>query len=323
MHAVALDPTVLANLRDKTAVVTGAGGGIGADIVKALIANGCNVVLTDLERSRSAVELLIASLPDPSVALFIPANTLDWDQMKALFKKAKEHFGQIQVVIANAGVMESEQVLDMDKLDSNGDLVESSEYFKVLDINVKGTMNSQSSIKCGIYILTVSCEALRQGLFYMKDNDACFPDGSLGSIVMTISTSGYFGATGNAGYISSKHALTGLLRSSQSVANKHNIRINAVSPFCTVTSMMEQFKDSWVAAGLPLNTPNMVADAIIHMAADPSQRGSNYLVGYHELPLEMTKSPNSYLLLAVSNPVKIFAEISFCFLGSRSDTART
>ncbi|KAJ5700363.1 hypothetical protein N7536_003376 [Penicillium majusculum] len=276
MHAVALDPTVLANLRDKTAVVTGAGGGIGADIVKALIANGCNVVLTDLERSRSAVELLIASLPDPSVALFIPANTLDWDQMKALFKKAKEHFGQIQVVIANAGVMESEQVLDMDKLDSNGDLVESSEYFKVLDINVKGTMNT-----------------LRQGLFYMKDNDACFPDGSLGSIVMTISTSGYFGATGNAGYISSKHALTGLLRSSQSVANKHNIRINAVSPFCTVTSMMEQFKDSWVAAGLPLNTPNMVADAIIHMAADPSQRGSNYLVGYHELPLEMTKSPNS------------------------------
>ncbi|OQD85588.1 hypothetical protein PENSOL_c097G08288 [Penicillium solitum] len=260
MHAVALDPTVLANLRDKTAVVTGAGGGIGADIVKALIANGCNVVLTDLERSRSAVELLIASLPDPSVALFIPANTLDWDQMKALFKKAKEHFGQIQVVIANAGVMESEQVLDMDKLDSNGDLVESSEYFKVLDINVKGTMNT-----------------LRQGLFYMKDNDACFPDGSLGSIVMTISTSGYFGATGNAGYISSKHALTGLLRSSQSVANKHNIRINAVSPFCTVTSMMEQFKDSWVAAGLPLNTPNMVADAIIHMAADPSQRGSNYL----------------------------------------------
>jgi NAD(P)-dependent dehydrogenase (short-subunit alcohol dehydrogenase family) len=111
----------------------------------------------------------------------------------------------------------------------------------------------------------------------MKDNTERFPDGSKGSIVLVISTSGYVGGTGVAAYISSKHAITGLLRSSQLVAAQHNIRVNAVAPFVTPTSMVG-FAKQWIDSGLPSNTTQQVANVIAILSQDPERRGACYLV---------------------------------------------
>lgn len=112
----------------------------------------------------------------------------------------------------------------------------------------------------------------------MKDNDpARFPDGSRGSIVLVSSTSGYFGGTGVAAYVSSKHGVTGLLRASQLIAAKHDIRINAVAPFVTPTSMAG-FAAEWSARGNPSNTTEQVATVIATMSQDPDRKGSCYLV---------------------------------------------
>lgn len=124
----------------------------------------------------------------------------------------------------------------------------------------------------------MSIAALRQGIFHMKDNQPVFNDGSRGSILLVSSTSGYFGGTGVAGYITSKHGITGMLRGSQLAAKKHSLRINAVAPFVTPTAMSAGFSTAWKESGLPMNTMEAVARVIGVLAMDPSRSGSCYLV---------------------------------------------
>lgn len=143
MASIQLDPTLLNNIKLKTVVVTGAAGGIGLEIVRLFESHGANVVMADLERARPAAEALIATLPDPSRVIFVPANTLDWAEMKEMFKTAIKTFGGVDTVIANAGVMESHVVLDVETVDANGELLEATEASKVIDINLKGTLSSK------------------------------------------------------------------------------------------------------------------------------------------------------------------------------------
>jgi NAD(P)-dependent dehydrogenase (short-subunit alcohol dehydrogenase family) len=135
----------LEELNGKTVIVTGAGGGIGAATARYYHSHGANVVLADLEQMRSSAEAVVASLAESVRATFIAVNILDWGQMNSLFRLAKEKFGTIDVVVANAGVMESSLVLESQEVDETGDLKEPTEAYKVLDINVKGTLNSQFS----------------------------------------------------------------------------------------------------------------------------------------------------------------------------------
>lgn len=100
------------------------------------------------------------------------------------------------------------------------------------------------------------------------------------------STSGYFGASGVAAYISSKHGVTGLLRASQLWADKYEVRVNGVAPFVTPTSMAA-FHDIWAAKGLPSNTPDGVAAVIAQMALDSGRKGQCFLVSSTALLLHL------------------------------------
>jgi len=98
-----------------------------------------------------------------------------------------------------------------------------------------------------------------------------------GTVVLVASTSGYFGGTGVAAYISSKHAVIGLLRSSQATAIKNNIRVNAVAPFFTPTHITSSYAEKWKEAGLEANTPDGVA-AVIMQASLEKKSGMCILV---------------------------------------------
>lgn len=98
------------------------------------------------------------------------------------------------------------------------------------------------------------------------------------SIVLLASTSGYFGGTGVAAYVASKHGIVGLLRASQTTAQQYGIRINAVAPFFTPTRITAGFSEQWLEAGLEANTPQRVADVIGQVAMDSSRKGSCVLV---------------------------------------------
>lgn len=266
MRPITIDPSLLSSLADKTAIITGAANGIGAETARLFNTHGANVVIADLERTRSTAETLIASMVDPSRAMFVPTNTIEWNQMTHLFRSTVDKFGSVDMMVANAGVMESNPVLDSEDLvDEEGELKESVEAFKVIDINLKGTLNT-----------------LRLALHHMKPNHPNrLAGGSRGSIVLVSSTSGYFGGTGVTAYVASKHGITGLLRSSQLAANAANIRVNAVAPSFTPTQITAGFGGKWRDAGIEANTPQNVAAAIAQTIMDPAMRGNCCLVCFH------------------------------------------
>jgi NAD(P)-dependent dehydrogenase (short-subunit alcohol dehydrogenase family) len=132
----------LPNGKPKTVIVTGGAGGIGAQTIRAFHEKGCNVVIADLPFSKDAANQLVNSLSDPSRALFCPANIANWEDMRSLFREARNRFGQVDIVIANAGLMESTNFFDFEE-DEKGELIESKDSQRVLDVNLKGTLNSE------------------------------------------------------------------------------------------------------------------------------------------------------------------------------------
>lgn len=130
---------LLSSVEGKTVLVTGGAGGIGAETVRLFHKHGANVVIADLLFAEKAAQDLINTL-SPRV-VFIPTDILNWASMLSLFAQTKEKFGSVEFVVANAGLMESKHFYDME-LDAQGELKEPTEAYKVIDVNLKGTMNS-------------------------------------------------------------------------------------------------------------------------------------------------------------------------------------
>ena len=127
----------------KTAIVTGGASGIGAQTVRLMYLQGMNVVIADLERSRGEAEELISSLPDSRRVIFQPVDVCSWPDLRSVFDSTIKNFGSLEIVVANAGIMETREFFDFDDIDLEGHLREPSEAHRVIDVNLKGVMNSK------------------------------------------------------------------------------------------------------------------------------------------------------------------------------------
>lgn len=78
--------------------------------------------------------------------------------------------------------------------------------------------------------------------------------------------------------MASKHGVIGLLRSSQIAAARYNVRVNGVAPFFTPTHITSSYSERWRASGLPANSVEDVALAILQTSLDPLMRGRCCLV---------------------------------------------
>ena len=124
---------------------------------------------------------------------------------------------------------------------------------------------------------TDHCLALKLAFHYMASNSPCFPDGSRGAVVLISSLSGYFGGTSVIGYVSSKHGITGLLRSSQEAAKLRNLSVNAVAPIFTPTYITKSYSREWAEEGLPSCSASQVAKAISQVALVSEQTGKCFV----------------------------------------------
>jgi 3-oxoacyl-[acyl-carrier protein] reductase len=179
-------------LEGKVALVTAAAGtGIGSATARRLVAEGAAVVISDAHERRLAETA--ADMGDP---LAVPCDVTDEDQVQRLFAAAVERHGRIDVVVNNAGLGGTANLVDMTD----------DQWHEVVDVTLTGTF------RCTRAALRVLC-----------------PQGS-GVIVNNASVLGWRAQAGQAHYAAAKAGVMALTRSAAVEAAAHGVRVNAVAP---------------------------------------------------------------------------------------------
>ena len=247
----------MARLKGKVAVITGGAGGIGAAAGELFAAEGADVLLVDL--NESALQEAVHNIGNNRVSYFV-ANVTDAGDNDGMIACAEERYGGVDVLLANAGI-EGEVAPIVDYAEASFD--------KVLSVNVKGVFLGLKS--------SIPALARRGG----------------GSIVITSSVAGVGGGPGMSAYVTSKHAVIGLMRSAARECAGQNIRVNTVNPSPVETRMMRSIEDmmpleSAQAKGamksrIPFQRygePEEIAKVMLFLASDDSSwvTGSVYMV---------------------------------------------
>ncbi len=231
------------DLNEKRALVTGASGGIGGAIARAMFAAGARVGLSGTRED--ALGALAAELGEGSYAL--PADLASADAAGQLIKDAEAAMGGVDILVNNAGLTRDQLAMRM----------KDEDWQTVLDVNLTAAFR-----------LSRAC--LRP---MMKKR--------WGRIISITSIVGATGNPGQANYAASKAAMTAMSKSlAQEVASR-NITVNCVAPGFILTPMTESLSDEQketltgrIPAGR-LGEPADVAGACVFLAGDEA----SYITG--------------------------------------------
>lgn len=194
-------------LRNRTIVITGASGGIGAAMARRFAEEGANLVLADLDERALAAT---ATSLDPARTLLCPTDVSVPGQVQNLIARTIERFGTVDGMMANAGI---EGVVAPIVQLSPEDLD------KVLSVNVRG------AFLCMKYAAPPMIEQGR------------------GVIVATSSIAGLIGSPGLAAYVASKHAVMGLVKSAAIELAPRGVRVVAINPGPIENRMMRSIEE--------------------------------------------------------------------------------
>ena len=191
-------------LRDKIAWITGAGSGIGAVTAKRFAAEGAKLALTDV--NQESLDKVASEIGGDVLTTI--ADVSNRDQVQANAKNIVEKFGQLDILIANAGLTRDGLSLKMSEV--NWDLV--------LDVNLKGTF--------------FCCQAAMRHMMSQKS----------GRIVTTASVAS-LGNPGQVNYSAAKAGIIGLTKTLALELAHFGITVNCVAPGATDTPMLQALKD--------------------------------------------------------------------------------
>jgi len=240
----------------KTAMVTGAGSGIGRATALALLAAGWRVVFTGrrLEPLQQAIALapdLEFDIDETELALAVTADITDPDSVAALFKATLDHFGRLDLLFNNAGMGAPRVKLEDLKY---------ADWRAALDTNLTGA-----------FLCT------QQAFKIMKDQS---PRG--GRIINNGSISAYAPRPNSVAYTASKHGITGLTKTAALDGREYDIAVGQIDIGNALTEMaMPMTKGVPQADGSIKIEPTMdvqhVADAVVHMAALPLESNVQFM----------------------------------------------
>ena len=227
--------------QEKVAVVTGAGSGVGRAAALALLKAGYAVALAG--RTEATLQETADLSGAGKRALPVPTDVANADAVDSLFDKTQKAFGRIDVVFNNAGL--SAPPVDMDELSVE-------DWRAIVDVNLTG-----------VFLCT------RAAFRIMRRQD---PQG--GRIINNGSISAHVPRPYSAPYTSTKHAITGLTRSTSLDGRKYNIACGQIDIGNAETPMTERMSEGVPQADGSIQTePKMdvahVGDAIVHMASLP------------------------------------------------------
>ncbi len=226
----------------RVAIVTGAGTGVGRSAALALLREGYSVALAG-RRAQPLEGTVAAAGPDGSRTLVVPTDVGDPAQVQALFAAATERFGRLDLLFNNAGTGAPPVLLE--------DLTY-EQWQRVVDVNITGAfLCTQAAFRV------------------MKDQD---PMG--GRIINNGSISAQVPRPNSAPYTATKHAMTGLTRSSSLDGRKYNIACGQIDIGNAATEMTGVISTGILQPnGDVLAEPTMdvenVARAVVYMAGLP------------------------------------------------------
>jgi 3-oxoacyl-[acyl-carrier protein] reductase len=223
------------DLTGQKALVTGASGGIGGAIARALHAQGATVALTGTREA--ALQALAAELGDRTRIL--TADLSQPDEPGRLIQEAEAALGQIDILVSNAGITRDGLAMRM----------RDEDWQTVLEVN-----------------LTAGFRLIRAALRGMLRRRH-------GRIICITSLVGVAGNPGQANYAASKAAMIGMAKSIAAEVATRGITVNCVAPGFVATAMTDKLSDDQRARGtaaIPMDrfgTPEEVAAAAVYLAS--------------------------------------------------------
>lgn len=233
-------------LKDKVALVTGGGRGIGRAIALALAKEGADIVACDVNlESLKEVANEIERLGKKTLVLKTDVSKMS--EVDGLIKKALDKFTKIDILVNNAGITRDNLILRMNE----------EEWDQVLNINLKGAFNCLKAVARPM----------------MKQRR--------GRIINIASVVGIMGNAGQANYAASKAGIIGLTKSAAKELAGRGVNVNAIAPGFIKTAMTEALGDEAkerLTSQIPLKRLGEtidVANLVVFLASDDA----SYITG--------------------------------------------
>lgn len=231
-------------MREKTVLVTGASRGIGAAVARAF-ANAGYRVAVNYNTSKTEAEALAAQWPDQMLP--VQADVADRAQVEAMFRQVEEAFGEVDVLVCNAGIARQELFTD----------VTPAAWQRMLDVHLSGAFHC--------------CQCALPHMLHQK----------WGRIVTVSSMWGQVGGSCEVAYSAAKAGLIGLTRALAKEEGPSGITVNVIAPGVINTDMMAGFTDedrAALAEETPverLGEPDEIARTMVFLADE----ASGYITG--------------------------------------------
>ena len=225
----------------KTAIITGAGQGIGFEIARQLVSEGATVLLNDIDSALA--EGAASRIGEQGTCLACPGDSGDLMFIDGIVKRAVAETGRLDIVIANAGITLFGEFLNYTP----------EAFHKVMDVNLAGTFFlAQAAAK----------ELIRQG--------------GGGSLLFTSSVTGHQAHKNLAAYGMSKAALEMLAKHLVLELSPHGVNVNAIAPGATLTERTAEdvaYAETWSTI-TPMGraaTPEDIAAAALFLVSDTAR----------------------------------------------------
>lgn len=226
-------------LKSSVAIVTGASRGIGRAVALALAAEGAKVAV-NYANSSDAADRVVAEIEQMGTeAIAIRADVSKADEVDNLIKTVSDRWGQIDVLVNNAGITRDTLLLRMKPED----------WQAVIDLNLTG-----------VFLCTRAVSKLM-----LKQRR--------GRIINIASVAGQMGNPGQANYSAAKAGVIGFTKTIAKEMASRGVTVNAVAPGFITTDMTENIKADEILKFIPLGRfgqPEDVAGAVRFLAADPA-----------------------------------------------------